>query len=267
MGHRDLASPPLGTDFWRQAPLLLTATIRVADGLADSPVADPRRRERDYLDCLRFYLEQDRVSQVVFVENSGADLQPFRQIPVPRDVRLEVISLDQNAFPSAFGKGYGEAQLLDSVLGRSELLAQAPAFVKATGRLTVRNITALLAAVDVACSGHFDVRDHDVYTRLRLPGSGHHADTRFFVVSRALFDAHFRHLHLSHAAGTFSLEANYLRAIRHAQAQGWPIRDRFFVEPIYGGTAGHGKNYDALTERAKRSIRNLTRRWWPSLKI
>jgi hypothetical protein len=247
--------------------LLLTATIRVADGLADSPIADPLRRQRDYLDCLRFYLSRARVAQVVFVENSGADLGQFRNVSVPRGVRLEVISLDQNVFPREFGKGYGEAQLMDAVMTRSELLTSATAFIKATGRLTVRNIDDLLGAVDVESSGHFDVRDHDIYTRLRVQASGHHADTRFFVVHRALFDAHFRGLPAAHAAGTFSLEANYLRAIREAERAGWRVRDRFFIEPVYGGTAGHGKDYDAWPERAKRQIRNLTRRWFPALKI
>jgi hypothetical protein len=102
---------------------------------------------------------------------------------------------------------------------------------------------------------------------LHVRASGHHADTRFFVVHRALFDAHFRRLHKTHTSGTFSLEANYLQAIRSAQAHGWRIRDRFVTEPIYGGIAGHGKDYDALAERAKRRIRNSTRRWLPWLKI
>jgi hypothetical protein len=63
------------------------------------------------------------------------------------------------------------------------------------------------------------------------------------------------------------LEANYLSAIRRAQTDGWTIRDRFSVEPIYGGTAGHGKNYDALPEQGKRAVRNFARRWFPTLKI
>lgn len=257
----------LGAGFWTHAPLLLTGTIQVAAGLPDSPLNDPHQRERDYLDSLRFYLAQPKVSQVVFVENSGADLRRFRDLDVPRNVRLEIVSLDQNVFPSEFGKGFGEATLMDSVLTHSELLAAAPAFIKATGRLLVRNVSELLGTIDVECSGHFDVRDHDIYRRLRLPGSGHHADTRFFVVHKQLFDAHFRRLHANHTSGTFSLEASYLRAIRSARSAGWNVRDRFFVEPQYGGVAGHGKNYDGLTERAKRQLRNLTRRLLPDLKI
>lgn len=266
MASRD-APYRLGAGFWNHAPLLLTATIRVADGLADSPMADPLERERDYLDCLRFYLAQKRVSRVVFVENSGADLRHFRNLTVPRGAQLELVSLDQNTFPREFGKGYGEAQLMDSALTQSELLRAAPVFVKATGRLMVRNITDLLGAIDTECSGHFDVRDHEIYTRLGLGASGHHADTRFFVVHRALFDAHFRGLHHTHTTGTFSIEANYLRAIRSAESAGWCVRDRFLIEPVYGGTAGHGKNYDAFSERSKRALRVVTRRWLPALKI
>lgn len=247
--------------------MLLTATIHVAAGLTDSPISDPSRREREYLDCLRFYLAQERVRRVVFVENSGADVTVFRRVPTPRNVHLEVVSLDQNVFPSEFGKGYGEARLIDTVLSRSELLSQAQAFVKVTGRLTLRNVSPLLASLDVTASGHFDVRDHEIYSWLGLPGSGHHADTRFFAVRRELFDAHFRSLHTAHTNGVFSLEANYLGAIRRAQRAGWKVRDRFTIEPVYGGTAGHGKDYDALPERAKRAVRSLARRCLPNLKI
>lgn len=263
----DPGSHHLGAGFWNQAPLLLTATIHVASGLVDSPIADPARRERDYLDGLRFYLAQHDVSKVVFVENSGANLERFRELGISRGRQLEVVSLDQNAFPAAFGKGYGEAQLIDRVLDESELLGTAPAFIKATGRLVVRNFTELVSSTDPDCSGHFDVRDHAIYDMLRIRASGHHADTRFFVVHKALFDAHFRRLHETHTGGTFSLEANYLGAIRRATHDGWRLRDRFFVEPIYVGTAGHGKNYDGVRERAKRRVRNLTRRWLPELKI
>jgi len=257
----------LGAQFWHDTPLLLTATIQVAEGLTDSPISDPTRREREYLDCLRFYLAQEQVTRVVFVENSGADLTAFRRLPTPHNVHLEVVSLDQNVFPRPFGKGYGEAHLIDTVLSRSELLLQARAFVKMTGRIRLKNLTSLLSSLDITASGHFDVRDHEIYTRLRLAASGHHADTRFFAVRRELFDAHFRSLHTTHTNGVFSLEANYLDAIRRAQRDGWRVRDRFTIEPIYGGTAGHGKDYDALRERAKRAVRSVTRRWLPNLKI
>lgn len=246
---------------------MLTATIHVAKGLRDSPLADAAERERDYLECLRFYLAQPRVHDVVFVENSGADLRRFHELPCPPSKRLELVSLDQNGFPPEFGKGYGEAQLLDAALAASERLQAAPAFMKATGRITVRNIAQLLEAVDPSSSGHFDVRDHDWYTRFGLRGSAHHADTRFFVVERGLFTAHFRHLHEAHTSGTFSIEARYLAAIRAAQTAGFVVRDRFSVEPVYSGTAGHGKNYDGLPERTKRWVRGLSRRWFPELKI
>lgn len=257
----------LGVGFWTTAPLVLTATIHVAKGLTDSPLSDAAQRERDYLDCLRFYLAQPHVEQVVFAENSGADLRQFRQLACPPSKRLELVPLDENRFPPEFGKGYGEARLLDAVLANSELLKDAPAFMKATGRITLRNVGALIAATDPACAGHFDVRDHDWYDRLGLHASSHHADTRFFVVTRALFSAHLQRLHEAHTSGTFSIEANYLKAIRAAQAEGYLIRDRFALEPIYSGTAGHGKDYDAWPERTKRWVRGLTRRWLPALKI
>lgn len=257
----------LGDGFWTTAPLVLTATIHVAKGLSDSPLADAAARERDYLDCMRFYLAQSRVHQVVFVENSGADLRSFRELACPSSKRLELVSLDQNSFPPEFGKGYGEARLLDAALAASELLRAAPAFMKATGRIRVRNIDELIEAVDPSSSGHFDVRDHDWYRRLRLRASSHHADTRFFVVGRDLFAAHFRCLHETHTIGTFSIEARYLTAIRAAQTAGFVVRDRFVVEPVYSGKAGHGKNYDGLPERAKRGLRSLSRRWLPELKI
>lgn len=257
----------LGPRFWEHSPLVLTATIHVASGLADSPIADPVQRTHDYLRCLRFYLDQPCVSRLVFAENSGADLTPFRDLAASASKPVEILALDHNSFPVEFGKGYGEALLIDCILATSKQLEAAPAFMKATGRLLVRNINALTRTTDTSASAHFDVRDHDWHKRLGLSGTAHHADTRFFVIHRALFDAHFRDLHTRHTRGTFSIEASYLTALRDAQRAGWLIRDRFSVEPVYGGVAGHGKNYDSLRERGKRAIRSAARRWLPSLKI
>lgn len=263
----DVQQLQLGTRFWEHSPLVLTATIHVASGLPDSPVADPVRRASDYLRCLQFYLDQPSVSRIVFAENSGADLTHFHALAASATKPVEVLGLDHNTFPVEFGKGYGEAALMDHVLGTSKQLDAAPSFMKATGRLLVRNIDALVQTIDARASAHFDVRDHDWHRRLGLNGTAHHTDTRFFVVHRALFDAHFRHLHSRHTSGTFSIEASYLTALRDAQRAGWLIRDRFYVEPIYGGVAGHGKDYDSLRERSKRAVRRVARRWLPSLKI
>lgn len=257
----------LGERFWTEAPLLLTATIHVASGLVDSTLNNPEQRERDYLAAFRFYLQHPCVHRLVFVENSGADLAKFRALGAAADKKVEVLSHPGNSFPSSFGKGYGEALLIHRALCESELLAEAPAFIKATGRLIVRNLQPLLASIDPVSAGHFDVRDHDLYARLGLPGTAHHADTRFFVVSQPLFSAHFRHRHEAHDAGRYSLEASYLEALREAQRDGWLVRDRFAIEPSYAGTAGHGKNYDAMPERIKRAVRQWSRRWMPDLKI
>lgn len=261
------AEQALGQRFWEYSPLVLTATIHVASGLPDSPVADPTRRANDYLRCLQFYLDQPSVSRIVFAENSGADLTRFHELAASATKVVEVLGLDHNSFPVEFGKGYGEAVLLDQLLATSQQLETAPAFMKATGRLLVRNIDALIETTDARASAHFDVRDHDWHKRLGLTGTAHHADTRFFVVHRALFDVHFRHLHQRHTHGNFSLEASYLTALHDAQRAGWLIRDRFNIEPIYGGVAGHGKDYDSLRERGKRTLRRAARRWLPSLKI
>lgn len=257
----------LGKRFWSEAPLLLTATIHAASGLVDSTVNDSEQRERDYLAAFRFYLRQPGVQHLVFVENSGADLSKFRALTESAGKNVELLSFDGNSFPSSYGKGYGEALLLDRALRESTLLAQAPAFIKTTGRLIVRNLQPLLESIDPDSAGHFDVRDHAIYARLGLRGTAHHADTRFFVVSQSLFSAHFRKRHESHRAGRFSLEANYLDALREAQRQGWRVRDRFTIEPIYAGTAGHGKNYDAPSEQIKRAVRQWSRRWFPGFKI
>src|SRR3954447_26876827 len=102
-------------DISRDVTLLLTATVH-PKGMPDSTAPDPRQRECDYINCLRYYLAaHPRFRRVVFAENSGWPLERIRReaVSAATGQRLEFLSLEGNDFPRHLGKSYGEMVLLE----------------------------------------------------------------------------------------------------------------------------------------------------------
>jgi hypothetical protein len=179
---------------------------------------------------------------------------------------VELVSFRANDFPPEFAKGYGECLLMDTALSKSSLLAESPYFAKLTGRHLLRNMTRVVAKTKGDYELLCDLRDHGIYEALRLPHSGRHFDTRFFVASRALYDEVFRYHYRQHEQHGYSIEGKFYTLAKSVESRAGVVL-RFPVEPIYGGLSGHGKDYDSWSEQAKRLIRGTVRRCAPMLRI
>lgn len=157
--------------------LLMTATITPRAGVK-TQIADPVARRADYRKALVHYASAlgSGIDEILFVENSGSDIDELRQA-VP-DTRCRFIVFDAVDDVPAYGYGYGEFHLLQhamDVVGRDYDDAL---FVKVTGRYIVRNLldfVAIARGADLVC----DVRNH------RQPW----ADMRVMAWSRRGFDA------------------------------------------------------------------------------
>lgn len=253
-----------------EVALLLTATIAVNPGVPGVSASDPKEREESYAVTLRYFLRHHpRLRRLVFAENSGWPLNRLEEVTRtnPLSKEVELVSLQANDFPGSFGKGYGEALLIDRALAVSEILHRVGYVAKLTGRQRLLNATTLLERVPAPVHFLCDLKDHGIYEVLRLPAAGRYCDTRFFAFQISFFDRFFRHLHHDHHQGELNLEAQYYERVK--ALEGTPgVVCRFPVEPEYRGRAGHwDKNYGSPGEQVKRHLRRVLRRLWPSLRV
>ena len=206
-------------------PLLMTASVSTR-GMKGACFSD-EQREQMYLETLRYYLETLPEDQpIVFADNSGWGLDRFQQLAdqfekkergvrgqelgvrkeegqwndenstvhlhlfSPPSSRVEFISVDPAICDQTRGKGYNEILLMNAVVERSELIKQAGAFMKVTGRYPIYNLPRFLKGARewMAKGGKFygDMKDHKVFDWIfkdTAKWNGHAAYTVLFATT------------------------------------------------------------------------------------
>ena len=112
-------------------PLLMTASVnpRGMSGLSVNSIAE---REGQYLGTLQFYLRNDAIAQIVFIENSGHDLAAFRALAAEYpQKRVEFISCDLNGYPREWQE-LRRTLTLDYASEHSQFVAEAGGFQRRT---------------------------------------------------------------------------------------------------------------------------------------
>ena len=113
-------------------PLLMTASVNPR-GMSGLSVNDVTEREGQYLGTLQFYLQNETISAIVFIENSGHDLTAFKSLAAKYPQKhVEFISCDLNGYPREYGKSYGELLTLDYASEHSQFVAEAGGYFKVT---------------------------------------------------------------------------------------------------------------------------------------
>ncbi len=247
-------------------PLVMTAAID-PKGMSGLSVNDIAVRRTQYLETFRFYLERQVIPQIVFVENSGADLTDFKELSEKYpQTEMEFIQADCNDYPRHLGKSYGEMLILDHIVDFSELVKTAEGFIKVTGRFPILNIAKLLKEAEKRQPWQFfcDCKDHKIYDWLRLGWNGHSCDTRFFIVTTNFYREHFygRYTELDDSQEKL-IETMFFH---EAMKQNPGVIRRFHTEPEYSGKAGHVQtallqvnDYSSRIAKAKRRIRQMAR--------
>ncbi len=246
----------------------MTASVNPR-GMAGLSVNDIAEREGQYLGTLQFYLRNEAIADIIFIENSGHDLAAFRALAAEYpQKRVEFISCDLNGYPREYGKSYGELLTLDHAAEHSQLVAEANGYFKVTGRFPILNIGKLLAEAqrrepwDLFC----DNKDHRIYDWLHNGWTGHACDTRFFGVTLDFYRRHFlgRAAELDDSQNKL-IEFMFFETAK-AAAQECKVIRRFWTEPEYAGRAGHIQtallqvnDYSGLVAKTKRRIRQLGR--------
>lgn len=203
--------------------LLYTATIDPGK-TPQVAFSDPDGRLEHYITAFIMWARSGLFPQIVVGENSGnyRRFDCFKEIASAHKINLEIIGTDDNSGSWTYGKGHGEARILENVLASSKLLRNAEEIWKCTGRLFVANAEDL-------------IRTHRGYKMVMR-----WEDTRFWKYDKEVFYESLVPAHRTiHDARGTSIEIAYERALGPLRLNG---RASFFaVDPAYvGQDAGSG---------------------------
>lgn len=127
--------------------LLLTGTIDPSVfNNTNVKITDAQERLEQYVTSIRKYIDTGVFTNVVFVENSGADfpVAEMQSFARERNQNFELVQIKTDVEKTIeFGKSYGEADCIEQGLLKSELAKKEEFFVKCTGRVFVKNIEKL----------------------------------------------------------------------------------------------------------------------------
>jgi len=93
--------------------IFITATIQCGE-TPHVKRRDPEQRKQDYLQAFRAWLSQDCNADILFCENSNADLSTFRELAAAQrsGYSVRVVSFLGNSGAQEKGKGHGEIEML-----------------------------------------------------------------------------------------------------------------------------------------------------------
>lgn len=150
--------------------VFITATIHCGKTPAVKR-SDPEVRKLDYLRGLNSWLKRDLKADIIFCENSGADLSDFQAAvrSAGMDESVHFLSFSGNSGAERFGKGYGEIEMLKYAFETLPQLSRYHYIVKASGRYFYRNPIEIVqsisnATADLLCDIHHDLGYGDTHT-------------------------------------------------------------------------------------------------------
>lgn len=124
--------------------LLITATIKP---LVQVVHCDPNVRCEEYVRNLKRYIGETDFDTIVFAENSGYFFDATEIKLLAQQKNKHFIMLDLSGSADATTMSTGEAYLMKQALERCDFLSDDDMIWKVTGRVYIRNINKVLAAV------------------------------------------------------------------------------------------------------------------------
>ena len=103
-------------------------------------------RLRDYKIAFTKWCESKSIEKIIFVENSGYNLEFFyEEAKKFSEKKIEILSSNlNNTFNKSLGKGYGEHLCFKEVIEKSKLFKESKFFIKVTGRYYIKNYQNIL---------------------------------------------------------------------------------------------------------------------------
>lgn len=165
--------------------LLLTGAIDIGSfNVPSTTIVDVNERLSQYIASIDYAIEHYKsISEIVFCENTDYifDYSPLKEKALKNGKKLEVISFkgDYSSI-QRLGKGYGDGEIIEYALNKSEIIRQCDVLYKLTGRLVVKNMDKIVAATQSVNS--FIYYPKSIY---KIPND--HIETYFYKVDKNLY--------------------------------------------------------------------------------
>lgn len=120
----------------KSPPLLITASLNAGKTPYVALSAMGERIEA-HMQGLLAWLTEPLVGKIVFVKNCIVKIRPeiLMMVASGYGKELEFVQVSPSARTAIQGKGYGEGDLIEQALEKSEILSEAQDFIKTTGKL------------------------------------------------------------------------------------------------------------------------------------
>jgi hypothetical protein len=125
--------------------LILTCTINPT-GMPNLVRNNPETRLEDYKKSFNFWIKNDYIKKIIFIENSNYNLDYFKKNSKNiSDKEIEIISCDlNNTYDKNLGKGYGQYLCLKEIYSSSKIFKNIDYFIDVTGRHKINNFNSII---------------------------------------------------------------------------------------------------------------------------
>lgn len=154
--------------------IFITATIH-AGQTPHVKRQDPEQRRQDYLRGFGSWLSANCDADILFCENSNADLSSFHEALARfRNKSVRILSFSGNVGAQQKGKGYGELEMLRYAFDNVPELKEYRYIIKYSGRYQIKNGAEVVNKIrgmqaDLICDIHANLTYGDIRTAAFKP--------------------------------------------------------------------------------------------------
>ncbi len=222
--------------------LLLTGAIDIKEfNIPSTTITDVNERLSQYLYSIDYAITHYKlISEIVFCENTDFvfDYTPLKEKALAKRKKLEIISFkgDYSKIEQK-GKGFGEGEIINYALKKSEILAKSDSFFKLTGRLIVKNMDQVV--LTTISESSFIYHPKTIY---KIPQD--HIETFFYKVGKNLYQKHL----LDSYKEVDESQHLYLEHIFYRRLSSLELRSFKYVPQISGFSGSSGNPYELETK-------------------
>jgi len=242
------------------APILLTSSVIAHD--TKVALQDPIARTRLAMESVRQWRLVAPDSPLVLCDGSGFDFSQLVAAEFP-DAAIECLFFENDREKvAAYGRGYGEGEIVRHAIEHSREIRSAGVFTKCTSKLWVENYQDCLRYWN-GC-GVFKGVFNNVFSPLTKTKFAY-IDTRFYIVTVDFYQRYFLYAHhrINPPTG-YGLEDCFQAIFLEKTLTGYLLPSPPVICGVGGGTGKYYKN--TAVRRFKERLRYAIVRGWPEFK-
>ena len=215
-----------------EVALLITGCIKPYVKQDWLVLKDPQERLKQYVESIRFYIEESDFEYIVFCENSNFNTSEkdfLNTLACSKGKHFEWLTFEGDLARLNYSKGGGEDEIVNYAFGKSKWIRGTRSFVKVTGRLKVMNVNQIMKG----CIYGKNYFYRDIY-RPHMHG----VDTRFYICDTEFFNNRLRNCY----EHTFLGESGKLEDDYFVLLRGEYINPLKYLH-VNGMSGGNGRIY------------------------